>query len=152
MDIPYRAMLFGCLIEKSYHKIGFCEAKGFIHFAFCILHFAFSSSPINCNLLFSKHLRQNGLRPLVDGGLAVVVNDDHENSPTVILAIAQSLWHRQRDLSIGFLSFFVPNGNLTKKALCGIMFSYGTMPRSGDAEGRVLFPRLFGIFFCVRKN
>ncbi len=41
MDIPYRAMLFGCLIEKSYHKIGFCEAKGFIHFAFCILHFAF---------------------------------------------------------------------------------------------------------------
>ena len=110
------------------------------------------NSPINSNPLFFKHLRQNGLRPLVDGGLAVVVNDDHENSPTVILAIAQSLWHRQRDLSIGFLSFFVPNGNLTKKALCGIMFSYGTMPRSGDAEGRVLFPRLFGIFFCVRKN
>ena len=43
-------MLFGCLIEKSYHKIGFCEAKGFIHFAFRILHFAFSSSPLNCNL------------------------------------------------------------------------------------------------------
>jgi hypothetical protein len=52
MDIPYRAMLFGCLIEKSYHKIGFCEAKGFIHFAFRILHFAFSNRPKNCNLKF----------------------------------------------------------------------------------------------------
>ena len=52
-------MLFGCLIEKSYHKIGFCEAKGFIHFAFCILHFAFSSSPINCNFSFLYIIPKN---------------------------------------------------------------------------------------------
>jgi len=31
--------LFGVQIVASYHKIAFCEAKGFIHFAFCILHF-----------------------------------------------------------------------------------------------------------------
>ena len=35
-------MTFLALTVKNYHKIGFCEAKGFINFAFCILNFAFA--------------------------------------------------------------------------------------------------------------
>ena len=61
-------MLFGCLIEKSYHKIGFCEAKGFIHFAFRILHFAFSSSPLNCNLSPILHEPEHDLGGRLGGG------------------------------------------------------------------------------------
>ena len=77
MDIPYRAMLFGCLIEKSYHKIGFCEAKGFIHFAFCILHFAFSSSPTNPNLNISQ--------PPIMGNRKGDSTILHANPPSVLI-------------------------------------------------------------------
>ena len=38
-------------------KLAFVQAKGFIHFAFCILNFAFLNTPLNPNLKFSPQSR-----------------------------------------------------------------------------------------------
>ena len=48
--------LFGFLTAKIYQKIGFCEAKGFINFAFCILNFAFAVYRPQTDKLQFEHL------------------------------------------------------------------------------------------------